>query len=472
MHSSASRQHSRSREGVAWLHACVLALSLATVLCTPVVLAAPTPPGLQEPTFAEEPGNFDTVVTSTRLAAQKWMSIELPYARGLFWTGAVIELVISVGLPLVRGAEIGGLLAIGLSFALRKGFWAMMLETAMTTMPAIVRSFQELGMRASGVTGGITPQAVVDGLGMFTLKQWGQVALNPLTFMEVAVGFLLVVIPFGFCALFTWVAYLRMYFVMGGGVIMLGFAGTIWTEDYARRYLNYVLGSGINLLVIELAKGLFFDYLMDWIHFVDRGDQTLGLATAMRMGVYGTAMAVALISLPGHMAGIANGTVGHAVEALSIALAPKALMAAGAALAQSAQALVGAAQSIASGAGSSGVASSVSGPVSGSPPPSGGFGYLQGPGGPTGLLPAGGDGLPALPRGPGGGVGGPGLALAAPRAELAATALGGATGGARGGSAPAGSGGPAINPSPATSSDPRSGSGTDDLRPSKRKGPQ
>lgn len=388
--------------------ALALALWLSVLAPLPALAAPPStnvPTALGAP---DEPGNFDTVVTATRLAAQKWMLAELPYARSLFWSGALIELTLSVGLPLVRGTDVGAILGTAFSFALRKGFWAMMLETAMTTMPAIVLSLKELGVRASGVTGGITPQAVVDSLGLFTITQWAHVTLNPLTVLEVGVGFLLVVIPFGLCALFTWIAYLRMYFVMGGGLIMLGFAGTTWTEDYARRYLNYVLGSGINLLVIELAKSLFFDYLADWIRFVSQGDETLGLATALRIGLYGTAMAIALISLPGYMAGIANGAVTHAAEALSMAVAPKALMAAGGMLAQSAQALAGAAQTLwQSASQSSGNASQgASTAVVGGPPPSGGFGQLQGPLEPSGYLSAGGDVPPMLPGGSGGGTAG------------------------------------------------------------------
>jgi type IV secretion system protein TrbL len=381
-----------------------------------------------------EPGNFDQIVNNAKLNSVQWRLAEEPYTRKLFWSLAVIELVITVGLMLLPGAELGGLLALGMGFIIRKGFWAFIMETAGTTLPAITESLQQIGVKATAVTGGITPQAVVNALGLFTISHWKHVGSNPIIWFEVAIGYFLVIIPFGLCALFTWIAYLRMYFVMGGGHIMLAFGGNKWLEDYARRFLSFVFASGVNLLVLELCKGLFFTYLMEWINYANASKELLPFSTLMRLSVYGTAMAITLISVPSYMAGMVSGTVSHFAEGAALAGAPKALAAAatvmataGKMVAQAAQTLMKAAAAASSSQGGGGMVLAGAGgggitvSSGGTPPPSGGFGYLPGlGGGPSGGGPSGGGGGGGPGGGGRGGAGG-GLALLSPHGVGAGT---------------------------------------------------
>lgn len=375
-----------------------------------------------------EPGSFDLVVNNAKRNSVSWRLAEEPYTRKLFWSLALIELVITVGLMLLPGTEAGSLLALGMAFIIRKGFWAFIMETAGTTLPAITESLQQIGVKATGVTGGITPQAVIDALGLFTISHWKHVGSNPIIWFEVAIGYFLVIIPFGLCALFTWIAYLKMYFVIGGGHIMLAFGGNKWLEDYARRFLSFVIAAGVNLLVLELCKGLFFTYLMEWINYANNSKELLPFSTLMRLSVYATAMAITLISVPSYLAGMVSGTVSHFAEGAALAAAPKALAAAasvmasaGKMVAQAAQSLKAAAAAASQGGGGMVLAHAGGGGITvsggGTPPPPGGFGQLPGLGGGGGGLLGGGGGGGLLGGGGGGGRlgGGGGFALPSPQ---------------------------------------------------------
>lgn len=56
---------------------------------------------------------------------------------------------------------------------------------------------------------------------------------------------------------------LEAYIVMNAGVILLGFAGSSWTQGFWNKYLSYVGGIAIRLFVMCLILGLVKDTLID-----------------------------------------------------------------------------------------------------------------------------------------------------------------------------------------------------------------
>ncbi|MHB8346122.1 MAG: type IV secretion system protein, partial [Acidiferrobacterales bacterium] len=52
------------------------------------------------------------------------------------------------------------------------------------------------------------------------------------------------------------VTLIESYIVIGGGALMLGFAGSRWTLPFAERYLGYAVSVGIKLFVLYLIVGL------------------------------------------------------------------------------------------------------------------------------------------------------------------------------------------------------------------------
>jgi P-type conjugative transfer protein TrbL len=49
---------------------------------------------------------------------------------------------------------------------------------------------------------------------------------------------------------------IEMYVIIGGGVLLLGFAGSRWTIPFAERYLSSAVAVGIKLFVLYLIIGV------------------------------------------------------------------------------------------------------------------------------------------------------------------------------------------------------------------------
>ncbi|MCZ7618389.1 MAG: type IV secretion system protein [Myxococcota bacterium] len=57
---------------------------------------------------------------------------------------------------------------------------------------------------------------------------------------------------------------IEMYIVIGGGVLLLGFAGSRWTMPFAERYLSYAVAIGIKLFVLYLIIGVGTALAASW----------------------------------------------------------------------------------------------------------------------------------------------------------------------------------------------------------------
>ena len=65
-----------------------------------------------------------------------------------------------------------------------------------------------------------------------------------------------VVFGFGIIAAQLLLTNVESYIVVGGGVLLLGFAGSRWTTDIASRYLSYAVAIGIKLFSLYLIIGI------------------------------------------------------------------------------------------------------------------------------------------------------------------------------------------------------------------------
>ena len=59
-------------------------------------------------------------------------------------------------------------------------------------------------------------------------------------------------------------ALIESYIVVGGGVLMLGFAGSRWTIPFAERFLSYAVSVGTKLFVIYLIMGIGMSVAVRW----------------------------------------------------------------------------------------------------------------------------------------------------------------------------------------------------------------
>ena len=84
-----------------------------------------------------------------------------------------------------------------------------------------------------------------------------------------------VVFAFGIIAAQLLLTNVESYIVVGGGVLLLGFAGSRWTADIASRYLSYAVAIGIKLFSLYLIIGIGNSLAGQWGVLLASPDATL-----------------------------------------------------------------------------------------------------------------------------------------------------------------------------------------------------
>ena len=208
------------------------------------------------------------------------------------------------------------------------GFFLLLLTNAESWTGMVVDSF----IAAAGIATGGTLQ--VDAGGVLnqgiTLADRIWDAANPLTTIPMGMAALVVVVIYGAIAAYMLLVMAEMYIVTAAGSLLLGFGGSAWTVDYARRYITYTLSVGVKMYALFLVVGMGSQFLDSWVFGVDVGviDQLFGL-----VGVLFVLMLL-VVTVPNMIQGIVNGSsIGSGGPAITGMVSGVANMAGGAALA-------------------------------------------------------------------------------------------------------------------------------------------
>lgn len=353
-----------------------------------------------------KPGNPDSVVAMTLAASRAWRHSMISQGRGLFWGLALIEATYRWSKQAFAG-ELKSFVPSLYDTLLRVGFYAFLLESSDTIVPAILQSFQQAGVQAATAAAGgtpVTPQAIYDAAVKLLVTVWKQYnGLELLSHVDVIFGTAIVFITYGLCAAYIWLCLMRAHLVAGGGAIFLAFGGSTWTSSYVIGYLRALVACGVNLLVLELIKGVTLPNMQEWLAYSTR--ETLEIQDALEMALSAIALPVFVIAAPSAVASIATGSPPSPVaEAVALASTAKALQVAAGALAKAAGALKsaagkGAALALHGATGGSPGSGGSSDPRTTPPRPSGPSGP-SGPGGPSNGGPGAPPSGPANRRGP------------------------------------------------------------------------
>lgn len=414
-------------------------LPLFCVLCVASEALAQVVPGVK-------PGNPDSVVAMTLAASRAWRHSMVSQGRGLFWGLATIETAYRWGKQALAG-ELKSFVPSLYDTLLRVGFFAFLLESSDMIVPAIVQSLQQAGAQAASAAAGgtpVTPQALYDAAVKLLTTVWNRYSgLELLDHVDVIFGTAIAFITYGLCAAYIWLCQMRAHLVAGGGAIMLAFGGSTWTSHYVTGYLRALVACGINLLVLELIKGVTLPNMEQWLAYSTR--EGVEIQDTLEMALSAIALPVFVISAPSAVSSIATGSPPSPVaEAVALASTMKSLQLATGAMSSAAGALSKVAGKIGSAAyqgaksalgGAGGSSDSRTTPPSPSSPsgPGGSSGgsaspSAPSPSGPRGPRPSGGDAAASRP---------PAATPPTPAGAVAASAPAGAssptqeTGGAR-----------------------------------------
>lgn len=154
------------------------------------------------------------------------------------------------------------------------GFFMALILNAQDWSSALIEGFMWSANRVSG--SGIAPGYNLNPAGIlergFILSDQIVGAAGTLTYLAFAILALVGLAIYALIAAYTFVVFAEMYVVTAAGVLLLGFGGSQWTADYARRYLTYCVSIGAKLYVIFLVVGLGEQFIYNWAIGLDKSD--------------------------------------------------------------------------------------------------------------------------------------------------------------------------------------------------------
>lgn len=246
----------KSRPTSLFARACCLSLVLALFLIVPASYALPTN------------NILDRVINTYQSKTSAWEGVLSDYALHLFWILATIEFVWSSIKLAIKGADLSEFLAELLNRTMYIGFFLTLLLNSSLWSKAIVDSFRQAGSDAVAAAGGISgvaPSNVLDA-GWLILKQVvaSMNVWEPGDTVIIALAAIVILIAFALMTALLIIALVESYFVISSGVILMGFGGSQWTNQFAINTIRYAVSVGAKLFMVQLVIGLGQSILQDW----------------------------------------------------------------------------------------------------------------------------------------------------------------------------------------------------------------
>ena len=245
---------------------------------------------------------LDSLQREFRDQSSGWFPAIERMATNLLLALAVISLAWA-GLQLVlKQGDLGEFVGTLVRQILMVGFFLVVIQNAMEWTDAIVRSFGQAATEATGSRTRVGAAGVLERGAALMGDIWARAGV--LTFVLVGLCALAVMLIYAAIAAYVLIIYAEVYVVTAAGVLLLGFGGSEWTMDYARRYLTYVVSVGAKLYVLFLVVGIGDQLVQSWLVTADLGSmEELGVIVGM---VFVLMMLVLMI--PNMVQGVVNGS--------------------------------------------------------------------------------------------------------------------------------------------------------------------
>ncbi len=208
------------------------------------------------------------LVNAFQGATSGWFAALFPIARNLFFTLAAIEIVWAASWWVIERDDPSQIFVQFLKRVIAIGFFLAVLTFADVWIPAIIDGFAVAGRRAGGLPE-LNPSTVIDQGIAVTTSVISSISLagwftSPGGSFVAAIAALLTFLAFVVIAGQLALALIEMYVVIGGGVLLLGFAGSRWTIPFSERYLSYAVAIGLKLFVLYLVIGVGTTLAASW----------------------------------------------------------------------------------------------------------------------------------------------------------------------------------------------------------------
>ena len=204
------------------------------------------------------PQALDTVVSAFRDQTQAWESTLQGYAANLFWLLASIDFAWMAIRLVIKTGDIGDWLSELLNRVFFIGFfWTLLLHSS-SWSGAIIQSFRSAADGASGQNLGLSPSNLLEAGLTIVTTVWSQVNLITKPAEGILLGFaaLIILCCYAFLAALLIEALVQSYVVVSAGVLFMGFGGSRWTAETAKKMVHYAVSVGAKLMIVQLLMGL------------------------------------------------------------------------------------------------------------------------------------------------------------------------------------------------------------------------
>lgn len=242
-------------------------------------------------------------------ASTAWYSAVLPYAQSLFFTLVGFQLLwtsITFAMGRRQGDEFISMLFI---MVVDVGFfYALMLNPEWVL--DIINSFRAIG-REAGRLERLSPDAVVDTGLRLASAIVKTVSLTGLLDFAVAVVVsaiiaIAILASFAFIAARMVLILAEIFFAVNISPMLIAFSGLSATKYIATQYIGYVIGAGIQLLVMYLLIGAGLDIATEWADLIIRHGSS-DVNAFMLVGLASALYAVLVWNLPKIIGGLSAG---------------------------------------------------------------------------------------------------------------------------------------------------------------------
>ena len=299
--------------------------------------------------FADIPENnaLDEAFGVFKDTASTWYDVLSGYAFNLLSMLMVIDLAWTLMMQALQGGGIQDFTAEIVRRIFFYGFFILAIEKSWEWSSILINSFVDAANAALNAASGVTR---VSGSSLFDLgldvakKIVSEVSVfDPSAALGLLLAALVALVVMAIVAAMVLAAYIESYIVLGAGVLLLGFGGSRWTSDFAKKYLFYAFSVGVKLFVLNLIVGLSFTLIQTWANEFDSNSQTQVFV------ILGTMVVLLYLAkaIPDMLQGLMTGTSagGSGAGAATVgALAGGAMAAAGGAAAVGASSKLAAAQ--------------------------------------------------------------------------------------------------------------------------------
>lgn len=197
-----------------------------------------------------------------------WYNTLFPMASHLFGGLAIIELAWSGISWMLEHKDISTLWSELLKKIITISFFYAILLHAHEWLPAIIKSFMLAGSSASHIQS-LDPSSIFDqgiSIASSVFKPLGLVGLltSPLAIFIGVITTFTVLFAFATISGFLIVSLIESYFVVGSGILLLGFSSNRFTAQFATGFLSYAFSVGAKLFTLYLIVGVGSHMTATW----------------------------------------------------------------------------------------------------------------------------------------------------------------------------------------------------------------